>query len=473
MTRRLLASYLTITAFALVVLVVPLGLSFAGRERDRLLVAVERDATTVAALAEDALEAGQPPALLASVLAGYAGDGGRVVVVDRRGFSVADTDAPGIVGSDVRDFSTRPEFQTALAGGRASGIRASETLGHGLLYVAVPVSSGGTVHGAVRVTFPSSTVDARVRDNWLRLAALAALVLGAVTGVGLVLARSVTRPVRQIDLASRRLAGGDLAARVPAPHGAPELRALASTFNAMAERLEDLVSAQRQFVADASHQLRTPLTALRLRLEILEGGLRGPQRARAEAALQETARLGRLVEALLALARADAGPPAAAVDLSAAVRERVAVWREVAERQGVELVLVDAEGAAVSAVGGAIEQVLDNLIANALHASPRGSRVSVSVRPGPVMTEVHVLDEGPGMTDEERAHAFDRFWRPAQATTPGFGLGLAIVRQLVGSSGGEVRLDSNPAGRGLDAVVRLPAAATGDAVAPPPLVGTG
>lgn len=469
MTRRLLVSYLTITAFALAVLMVPLGISFAGRERDRLFVAVERDATAVAALAEDALEAGEPPGLLASALSGYAGEGGRVVVVDRRGYSVADTDTPGIVGGEVRDFSTRPEFQAALAGQFASGVRASETLGHGLLYVAVPVSSGGRVHGAVRVTFPRSTVDARARDNWLRLGALAVVVLGAVTAVGLILARSVTRPVRLIDLASRRLAGGDLGARVPVPPGAPELQALASTFNTMAERLEDVVSSQRRFVADASHQLRTPLTALRLRLEILESGLRGTERTRANAALQETERLGRLAESLLALARAEGGPPSMAVDLTGAARERVAVWGDVAERQGVELVLVATDSALVSAVGGAVEQVLDNLIANALHVSPRGSRVSVHVRPGPAMTEVHVLDEGPGMTDDERARAFDWFWRPAQASTPGFGLGLSIVHQLVASSGGEVRLDGNPGGRGLDAVVRLPTGAGGTPVEPLPL----
>jgi signal transduction histidine kinase len=110
------------------------------------------------------------------------------------------------------------------------------------------------------------------------------------------------------------------------------------------------------------------------------------------------------------------------------------------------------------AVAGAGEQVLDNLLSNALHASPVGGRVSVVVRPGPVSTEVHVADEGPGMTDEQRARAFERFWRSPQAPGTGFGLGLAIVRELVRASGGDVRLESVPGGPGLEVVATFPTA---------------
>jgi hypothetical protein len=185
MVRRLLVTYLTITALVLAAVVVPLGLTFADRERDRLVFDVERDAQAVSTLVEDALEAGTAPTI-DDLLADYADTGGRIVVVDTDGISVADSDRP--TGSR-RDFSTRPEIAAALDGQRSSGTRSSETLGTGLMYVAVPVASGGVVHGAVRVTFPTSALDARVTSMWLRLGALSAVVLVAVALVGMVLAR--------------------------------------------------------------------------------------------------------------------------------------------------------------------------------------------------------------------------------------------------------------------------------------------
>jgi len=173
MTRRLLITYLAITALTLAVVVVPLGRIFAERERDQLTFDIERDAQAVASLVEDPLEAGAAPAI-DSVLTRYDESGGRIVVVDRNGISVADSDA---VGGAPRDFSTRPEIAAALDGQRSSGTRASETVGGDLLYVAVPVASGGTVHGAVRITYPTSTLDARVRTTWWRLGLLCAVVL--------------------------------------------------------------------------------------------------------------------------------------------------------------------------------------------------------------------------------------------------------------------------------------------------------
>ena len=453
MTRRLLISYLTITAFVLVVLVAPLGITFAARERERLEVAIERDASAVASLAEEALENAQALDRIRPALDRYAAGGGRIVVVDVRGFSVEDSDAPG---GPARDFSTRPEIRTALAGERSGGVRTSTTLGHDLLYVAIPVASGGVVHGAVRISYPTSTVDARVRANWLRLGGLAAAVLASVAGAGLVLARGVTEPVRRLEAASHQLAGGDFAVRVPEDDGPPELRALARSFNAMADRVDQLIGANRRFVADASHQLRTPLTALQLQLETMDGAGPAQRRDKVEAALAETERLGRLVESLLVLARADAGPMAeVTVDLGDAVRDRVAVWGPVAREHGVEVTVEVPPDASVRAMSGAIEQVLDNLLSNAIAASPPGRAVGLTVFADGADVELHVTDRGPGMTAEQRERAFERFWRAPQASGRGFGLGLAIVHQLVTASGGEVRLQA-AAGGGLDAVVILP-----------------
>lgn len=453
MTRRLLISYLTITAFVLVVLVAPLGITAAARERERLEVAIERDASAVASLAEEALENAQALDRIRPALERYAAGGGRIVVVDARGFSVEDSDAPGGL---ARDFSTRPEIRAALAGERSGGVRTSTTLGHDLLYVAIPVASGGVVHGAVRISYPTSTVDARVRSNWLRLGGLAAAVLASVAGAGLVLARGVTEPVRRLEAASHQLAGGDFAVWVPEDDGPPELRALARSFNVMAGRIDQLIGANRRFVADASHQLRTPLTALQLQLETLEGARPAQRRDKVEAALAETERLGRLVESLLVLARADAGPMAeVTVDLADAVRDRVAVWGPVARERDVEVTVEVPPDTPVRAMSGAIEQVLDNLLSNAIAASPPGRPVGLTVLAHGTDVELHVTDRGPGMTAEQRERAFERFWRAPEASGRGFGLGLAIVHQLVTASGGEVRLQA-AVGGGLDAVVVLP-----------------
>jgi signal transduction histidine kinase len=461
MTRRLLITYLAITALTLAVVVVPLGRIFAERERDRLTFDIERDAQAVASLVEDPLEAGAAPAIN-SVLTRYHESGGRIVVVDRNGISVADSDA---VGGEPRDFSTRPEIAAALDGERSSGTRASETVGGDLLYVALPVASGGTVHGAVRITYPTSTLDARVRTTWWRLGLLCAVVLGLIAVVGVVFARSVTRPVRQLEQASRRLAAGDLAVRVDVSDGATELRSLAETFNTTAQQLGQMLESQHRFVADASHQLRTPLTALRLRLETLEPFVAEPAQPKLDAAIAETDRLARLVQSLLVLARSDATrTPCEPVDVSTAVMGRLDAWGPVAADHDVRLVAECPPAVWAGAVPGGVEQILDNLVSNALDAAPANTEVTVRITTGADAVDLHVIDQGVGMPAEARERAFERFWRqPGRSgdrVADGFGLGLAIVDQLATYCGGTARLDAGPDGIGLDAVVTLRAAPT-------------
>jgi signal transduction histidine kinase len=456
MVRRLLATYLTITFLTLAVVVVPLGRVFADREQSRLTYDIEHDTQAVASLVEDDLEAGSTPSIDV-LLAEYRGTGGRIVVVDAGGLSVADSDHPS---GPPRDFSTRPEIAAALDGQRTSGTRDSKTLGTGLLYVAVPVASGGNVHGAVRITYPTATVDARVRATWLRLGLLSAVVLGLVAAVGVLFATGVTRPIRRLQRASARLAAGDLAVRVDAGDGPPEVRDLAATFNTTAEQLGQLIESQHRFVADASHQLRTPLTALRLRLETLAPHVAEPARPKLDAAIAETNRLGRLVHSLLVLARSDAtAAPPAPVDLSTAIAGRVEVWGPVAADQAVRLTSRCPTDLWVLAVPGAVEQLLDNLISNALDAVPDGTEILVRADLAGDLVDLHVIDQGPGMDPDARQHAFERFWRPtadrSDRSGTGFGLGLAIVAQLASRSGGDARLEPGPDGVGLDAIVAL------------------
>ena len=190
MTRRLLISYLSLAIVVLAMLEVPLGFVNARGERAQLTAKVERDAVTIASLAESTLEGDAPTSSLPAIEAlghRYAADtGARVVITNGRSVSVVDSAPRSPAG---RGFATRPEFRAALRGDVATGTRHSTTLGYDLIYVAVPVASGGTIHGAVRITYPTSEVDRRVRNYWLALAGIAVVVLAVAALIGLSFAR--------------------------------------------------------------------------------------------------------------------------------------------------------------------------------------------------------------------------------------------------------------------------------------------
>jgi signal transduction histidine kinase len=455
-TRRLLAGYLSLTAFLLLLLAVPLGMSFARAERRHLVDEVRHDALVIAMAAQDRLAAGDT-----GELAGLAAEyrqrtAARVTIVDASGNVLADSDPP-VPGP--RNFDSRPEVAAALRNQESTGVRHSNTLGHDLVYVAIPVTRAGRVAGAVRITYPSSYVEARILHRWLSLAAVALFALGVTFVVVVQLTRSVVRPLRALQATASRLGQGDLAARAAVPAGPPEARTLAQVFNASAVKLERLVGAQRVFVADASHQLRTPLAALRLRLENLEADVPAAAREDLDGAVAEVWRLSRLVDGLLTVARAERSEAARRpLDLRAIVAERHAAWVALADEHAIRLQAWAQPGLAVLATPGHLEQVLDNLIANALEASPPGGTITIDARRRGGAAELHVVDQGPGMSAEQRARAFDPFWRePSNGASSGSGLGLAIVRRLVTADGGAVELRQAP-GRGLDAVVRLQAA---------------
>src|SRR5581483_6199939 len=409
-SRRFLATYVALALIVLAALEIPLGIQYGRSERRDLSGRIERDALTMATFAEDTLESGSPvapPGLVRVARAYQAHPGGRVVVVDAAGLSLLDTSPPA---PGRRSFASRPEVAAALRGEIATGTRHSRTLGANLLYVAVPVASGGRVRGAVRISYPTSALESRVLRYWALLAAIGGVVLAVATGLGLRLARALTGPLSALERAAAAVGGGDLSARAPTDAGPPEIRALARELNETVARLDSLLRSQQAFVADASHQLRTPLAALRLRLENLEHDVGQQGRAGLAAALAEVERLTRLGDGLLALARADAAAPAPEpVDVAAVARGRLDAWAAKARERGVELTLA-AEPLRALATPGALEQVLDNLLANAIAASPAGTAVTVEAGRVGEGVELRVRDRGPGMSTEQRERAFDRFW---------------------------------------------------------------
>jgi signal transduction histidine kinase len=465
---RLVAAFLAVTAVVLAILVVPLGITTADREEEDLVAAMQRDAFALADLVEDTLE-GTDEIDMVSVAERYTeSTGARLVIVDAEGIAVADSDSPS-ADAIGRSFAGRDEFASALAGEVATGSRTSETLGTTLLYVAVPVASAGDIYGALRVSYPRDEVDERARNYWLALGGIAVVSLLAAGGLGVALAGWVVRPLSRLEAAAGSLGAGDLTVRAAAVGGPPEVRELARAFDDMAARLEQVVGSQEAFVADASHQLRTPLTALRLRIENAATDVDGVARDELLAALEETGRLSRLVDGLLALARADRVSPlqsATPVSLHEVAEERVAAWEPAAAELDIDLVL-DAPAASDDDVLVLVDrerllQVVDNLVANAVDAvagSAGGGSVRVGVERDGSWLALHVTDDGPGLDAAQRERAFDRFWRApsvvADARFGGTGLGLAICRRLVEADGGTIELDEAATG-GIDAVVRYP-----------------
>ena len=451
MTRRLLLSYLSLTIVVLAMLEVPLGFVNARNELSDLTAKVERDAVAAASLAESTLE-GEPttaslPAL-DRLAARYASDtGGRMVITDANGVAIVDSSSQR---SEQENFASRPEFKAALRGEVATGTRGSQTLGYRILYVAVPIASGGTVHGAVRITYPTSRLDERIRNYWLALAGIAVIALVVATLVGLRFARWIRRPLDGLEEAAGRAGAGDLTARATVPDGPPELRTLALVFNDMVARLDALIAAQRDFVADASHELRTPLTALRLRLENLEGQVTEEGQPGIEAATVEVDRLSTLVDSLLALVRADAVTPAPRRSTSLGdpgVRRCVAACPEAGSHD----LLRCARGRPRARRRRARAADPRQPPRQRLRAAPDGSVVTLAVRQLGSTAQLVVSDHGAGMTAEEKARAFDRFWR-GDSGGGGSGLGLAIARRLVELDGGTIELRDAPEA-GLEAVV--------------------
>lgn len=278
------------------------------------------------------------------------------------------------------------------------------------------------------------------------LVAIVALLLA------LFLLRHFTRPVRNLAAAAQRIAGGDLAVRVEEA-GQDELGQLAQSFNAMAESLEEAERSKRQTIADVAHELRTPITVLRTAVEGFEDGVLEPTPENLSALKDKIHLTARLVDDLQQLALADMGRLSLRQEpfpLGEAVADIGALIGPQLEDGGTRLSLELPAG--LPAVWGdrqRIQQVLLNLLANALRHTPAGGEILVSACvEGESTVQVSVCDTGPGLTPEDEAHLFHRFYRGARARSvgPGAGLGLAVAKAIVDAHGGAIWAENRPTG---------------------------
>jgi signal transduction histidine kinase len=469
-TRLVLAAaYILVVVVA--VLEIPLGVSIARRERNEFENGLLLSATLLASRINDDVPANPDPAqpaeavpaidvaarISVQALQAAGAEDARIVVVDDLGRVLTDTSGEASVGADYAT-DERPEFGVALGGQIDRRVRFSETVGEDLVVVAAPVIHNRASIGAVRITASLAEVNARVLRTWVGLGLIGLAVIFIGLALAWLLATSLARPVRRLEDAAVRLGSGDLEARAT-PGGPEEVATLARSFNRMAAALSSNIRAQRDFVANASHQLRTPLTGMKLRLEAIEqeGGFAGDQAAKAEA---EVDRLSALVDDLLELARAaSVEGTAEPVDLAALVRAAGDRWGGPAAAAG-DRIAIEAPGECrVVASAPELSQVLDNLIENSLRYTPAGTAITVEAYAADGMATLAVADDGPGIPQDERDRIFERFYRGSTGkhAGTGTGLGLAVAAELVRRWEGELALSvaSNGTGARFEATFPL------------------
>lgn len=371
----------------------------------------------------------------------------RVRILDADGVALADSLRDTEVGAD---YAQTTEVAAALQGETGVAQRSTED-GRVIIAVATPVLVRDRVSGVVYASGETFSLGTLVRAYSLRLVGIALVFLVLVLAVTELLARWISHPVRDLARSASAFAAGDHSVRVR-PSGSSEVRLLGVAFNDMADEVQTLVDEMKaeerrksRFVSDVSHELRTPLTAIRGAAETLLDGDVPEDDARQflSTIARESERLTQLANDLLTLQRIEGATgelPITRVDLGQTARRTIESLAPLTETRGVRVTLV---GSAPPVLGdpNRLQQVLGNLIDNASRMTPEGGTVTIELAAEERRSVVRVLDEGPGIADEDLPHVFERFYRSEtsrQRSTGGAGLGLAIVAAIVRAHAGTV-----------------------------------
>ncbi|GCB45540.1 HAMP domain-containing sensor histidine kinase [Streptomyces sp. NL15-2K] len=457
MRTRLLPLLIVLMAAVLLALGIPLAGSVAAAQQQTVVVDRIDDTARFAALAQFVTdtpgEANGRRETLASELTSYHEVYGiRAGVFYRNRIPMAKAPSSLVLpaAGEIRDA-----FDEALLSRRSHDPKQVWPWQRNRLVVASPVIRDGDVMAVVVTDSPTGQMRSRILHGWLVIGVGETAAMLLAVGAALRLTGWVLRPVRVLDATTHDIATGRLKSRVAVAGGPPELRRLARSFNEMADNVEDVLEQQRAFVADASHQLRNPLAALLLRIELLAFEL--PEGNQEIASVQaEGKRLAQVLDDLLDLALAEHTEADLRVtDIGALTAERVAAWTPTAEAKGVRLV-GDCPPTTAWADPVTLSSALDAVIDNALKFTPKDEIVEVTVASDGDTSTVVVTDNGPGLTDEELVRIGDRFWRSGRhQNVKGSGLGLSISRALLAAGGGSIAYDHHEP-HGLTVTVKVP-----------------
>jgi signal transduction histidine kinase len=296
---------------------------------------------------------------------------------------------------------------------------------------AMAATAPGPDNSVVRVASPADTVDARVQRALLALVLLGIAALSAAVGLALIQSKRLSDPLARLARSATRLGDGDFSLATPRS-GVPEIDAIASSLDRSAQRVEELLRAERSFSEHASHQLRTALTGLQLRLEELASSDDPAVREEAEAALVQSARLLSTIEELLALARTGRAGNVLRFDLGDLVRQHVDDVEPMLVRAGRRAVVDAPAPVEVVATLGAVGQALDILLSNAVRHG--AGCVTATVAADERRARVEIADEGPGLRELDGQVFVER------SDNSGHGIGLALARTLVTTEGGTITL---------------------------------
>ena len=409
---------------------------------------------------------GANAARMRSVLASVAPvPGSRIIVLNKQGAVIADTRGKTAIGTVYAD---RSEVAAAIRGTTARAVRASST-GKNALYVAYPIVRNGAVVGVAYASAETFSIWTLLSDYRGRLIAVVVLFVLGTLGIAELVSRWLTAPLMRLEKATAAFAAGEHSVRVD-PSGPREIHAVADSFNTMADEVQRVVTELRaeeqlksQFVSDVSHELRTPLTAIRGAAEtLLDGDVGASDQERfLTSIVAESDRLTRLANDLIALQRIEGATgelPLRIIDLRIAAERVASAFAPLMEDRSVKLTIT---GEAPTVLGDPdrIQQVIANLVDNASrHVGPAG-RVEVQLGGDNDWALLSVVDDGPGIPEEDLPRLFDRFYRSQPSrdrSTGGSGLGLAIVKAIVKAHGGTIQAANRPGG-GSRFTVRLPA----------------
>jgi len=454
---------LTLVALLVFGLGLPLAATIASGVQQKLFLDRLTDTERFSSLAQRPLLDNKPGVIEPDLRRYTEVYGVQVVVFDQDGkpwaTSLGGTTATRI---DVHAAEIAEPMQNALAGNRSQPSGLLLPWDSAPLVLAEPVLADGEVRGAVVTVSDTAASRADLLWWWVLLAAGGVLAFGLALSVAIPVVRWILRPVHRLDDATGAVVASVVSGRDVEPvgegGGPPELRQLGRSFDKMAASVSGALAAQRAFVADASHQLRNPLTALKIRLGNLDGHVVDePAAADLEAARVDAGRLHQILDDLLAMARAEASGQLVPVVLDEVVADRVADWSAVGAARDVRLATSGlGDALAVHVPPRGIDTILDALLDNALKFTAPHTEVLVGIEKDGEHVTLSVRDHGPGLRPEELDRALDRFWRSsAHQNVPGSGLGLAIVSEIVNHSEGKLEL-SLPEGGGLRIAMTFP-----------------